>query len=52
MVRYDGVGISGPVEIGAEQVLTTLDIDGVVITYPDGSLVAWPPEDPRWHLDE
>jgi hypothetical protein len=52
LVRYDGQGMSGPVEFGTDQVLSTLDIDGIVITYPDGSQVAWPQGDPRWHLDE
>jgi len=34
LVRYDGVGISGPVELGGEQVLTTLDIDGWSLPIP------------------
>jgi hypothetical protein len=52
MVRYDGGGVSGPVELAAEQILTTLNIDGVVIAYPDGSQAVWPPKDSRWRLDE
>ena len=52
MVRYDAVGMSGPIEFSPEQILATLNIDGIVVTYPDGSLVAWPPEDPRWRLDD
>jgi hypothetical protein len=51
MVRYDGRGMSGPVEFGTDQILTTLDIDGVVITYPDGTKAAWP-ADERWKLDD